>query len=166
MTLWLQGPNLHRLHSAPFTWASEGPGPQSWRHCLSAVRLWAGHTSLISIFYPEKMRSNSCRSTMYSSAYECLFPRNSLQGNPITLSYWFLNLSLHQYYLEGSLVRTRIAGSTPEFPTQEAWEGPHEFTCLTGSRRHPCCWSQVHTLRTTALQRSLTYKHNLPVKHL
>ena len=43
MTLWLQGPNLHRLHSAPFTWASEGPGPRSWLHCLSAVRLWAGH---------------------------------------------------------------------------------------------------------------------------
>ena len=43
MTLWLQGPNLHQLHSAPFTWASEGPGPQSWLFRLSAVRLWAAH---------------------------------------------------------------------------------------------------------------------------
>ena len=43
MTLCLQGPDLHPLHSAPFTWASEGPGPQSWLCRLSAVRLWAGH---------------------------------------------------------------------------------------------------------------------------
>ena len=55
-------------------------------------------------------------------------------GQPHYPSRWFLNLSPRQHYLEGSLVKTQIAGSNPGFLIRQAWDGTYECACLTRSQ--------------------------------